>query len=123
MISIRMLKLCGPSLCKSLSIIFMSCLSQMKFPVEWKKANVVQIDTKNDQQCIKNYRPVSLLPICSKIFERLLFNELYNFKNENDLLSSNQSGFRPSDSCINQLLSITHKIYQSFDNDLEVRGV
>ena len=110
MISIRMLKLCGLSLCKSLSIIFMSCLSQMKFPVEWKKANVVQIDTKNDQQCIKNYRPVSLLPICSKIFERLLFNELYNFLNHNDLLSSNQSGFRPGDSFTNQLLSITHEI-------------
>ena len=64
-----------------------------------------------------------MLPICSKIFERLLFNELYKFLNENDLLSSNQSGFRPGDSCINQLLSIAHEIYQSFDNDLEVRGV
>ena len=78
---------------------------------------------KNDNQCIKNYRPVSLLSICSKIFERLLFNELYKFLNENDLLSSNQSGFRPGDSCINQHLSIAHEIYQSFDNDLEVRGV
>ena len=78
---------------------------------------------KNDKQSIKNYRPVSLLSICSKIFERLLLNELYKFFNENDLLSSNQSGFRPCDSCINQLLSITHEIYQSFDNDLEVKGV
>ena len=43
--------------------------------------------------------------------------------NENDLLSSNQSGFGPGDSCINQILSITHEIYQSFDNDLEVREV
>ena len=78
---------------------------------------------KNDKQCIKNYRPVSLLPICSKIFERLLFNELCKFFNENDLLSFNQSGFRPGDPCINQLLSITHQIYQSFDNDLEVRAM
>ena len=37
MTSIQMLKICGPSLCKHLSIIFKSCLSQMKFPVEWKK--------------------------------------------------------------------------------------
>ena len=43
MINIRMLKLCGPSLCKSLSIIFKSCLNQMKFPMESKKANVVPI--------------------------------------------------------------------------------
>ena len=123
LLSIRMLKLSGPSLCKTLSIIFKPCLSQMKFPMEWKKANVVPIHTKNDKQCIKNYRPVTLLPICSKIFERLLFNELYKFLNENDLLSSNQSGFRPGDSYINHLLSITLKIYQSFDNHLEVRGV
>ena len=64
-----------------------------------------------------------LLPIFSKIFERLLFNELYKFFNENDLLSSNQSGFRPRDSRINQLFSITLEIYKSFDNDLEVMGV
>ena len=47
MIRIRMLKLCGPSLCKPLSIIFKSCLSQMKFPVEWKKANVVPMRETN----------------------------------------------------------------------------
>ena len=74
-------------------------------------------------QCGSNYRPVSLLPICSKIFERLLFNELYKFLNENDLLTSNQSDFRPDDSWINKLLSITHEIYQSFDDGSEVRGV
>ena len=67
------------------------------------------------------------LPTClfasNLIFERLLFNELYKFLNENDLLSSNKSGFRPGGSWINQLLSITLEIYQSFDNDLEVRRV
>ena len=54
MISIRMLKLGGPSLFKPLSIIFKACPSQLKFPMEWKKANVVPIHTKNDKQCIKN---------------------------------------------------------------------
>ena len=91
MIIIRMLKLYGPSLCEPLSIIFKSCLRQMKFPMEWKKTNVVPIQKKKkDKQCIENYRPVSLLQICSKIFERLLFNKLYKFFNENDILSSNQ---------------------------------
>ena len=121
MISIRMPKLCGVSLCKPLLIIFKSCLCQIKFPIEWKKANVVPIQNKKkntDKQCIKNYRTVSSLSICSKNFQISLFNELYKFFNENDLLSSIQSGFGPCDSCINQLLSITHKIYQSFDNDL-----
>ena len=41
----------------------------------------------------------------------------------NHLISTNQSGFKPGDSCINQLLSITHGIYASFDEGYEVRGV
>ena len=72
---------------------------------------------------MRNYRPVSLLPICGKIFERLIFNELFNFLLENNLISSIQSGFKSADSCINQLLSITHEIYNSFDEGLEVRSV
>ena len=42
---------------------------------------------------------------------------------ENELISPNQSGFKPRDSCINQLLAITHEIYKSFDDGFEVRGV
>ena len=72
---------------------------------------------------MENYRPVSLLPICGKIFERLIYNSLFEFFIANELISSNQSGFKPGDSCINQLLSITHKIYKSFDDGYEVRGV
>ena len=48
---------------------------------------------------------------------------MFNFFIENKLISSNQSGFKPGDSCINQLLSITHEIYESFDVGLEVRSV
>ena len=72
---------------------------------------------------LKNYRPVSLLPICSKIFERLIYNEMFGFFLDKGLISANQSGFKPGDSCINQLLSITRNIYKSFDDGYEVRGV
>ena len=48
---------------------------------------------------------------------------MYEYFIENELISSSQSGFKPEDSCINQLLSITRDIYQSFDNGFEVRGV
>ena len=48
---------------------------------------------------------------------------MFRFLIENNLISSNQSGFKPGDSCINQLLSITHEIYKSFDDGFEVRGV
>ena len=78
-ISIRMLKICGDSICRPLNIIFKTCLRTGKFPLEWKKANIVPIHKKGDKQAVKNYRPVSLLPICGKIFERLLYNEMLNF--------------------------------------------
>ena len=48
---------------------------------------------------------------------------MFRFLNKNNLISSNQSGFRPGDSSIYQLLSITHEIYKSFENGFEVRGV
>ena len=122
-ISICMTKICSKSICKPLQFIFRQCIDTGSFPLEWKKVNVVPVHKKVDKQCLKNYGPVSLLPICGKIFERLIFNEMFRFLNENNLISSNQSGFKPGHSCINQLLSITHKIYKSFDDKFEVRGV
>ena len=71
---------------------------------------MVPIHKREDKQNVKNYQPVSLLPIFGKIFERLIYNEMCSFFRENDLISSNQSGFKQGDSCINQLLSITHDI-------------
>ena len=89
----------------------------------WKKANVVLVHKKGDKQIFKKYRPVSLLPICGKKFERLIYNNLLEYFIDNDLISQNQSGFKPGDSCIDQLTSTTHEIYQFFDDGLEVRGV
>ena len=65
----------------------------------------------------------SLLSVAGKIFEKILYNNMYEFITENNLISPNQRGFKPGDSCINQLLFITHEIYKSFDNSLEVWGI
>ena len=73
-ISIRMLKICGSSVCRPLQIIYKSCLDRGKFPQVWKKANVVPVHKKNDKQLVQNYRPISLLSICGKIFERIQFS-------------------------------------------------
>ena len=91
-----------------------------KFPSEWKSCSCYE---KGNKQTLENYRPVSLLRICVKIFKHLIYNNLLEFFIENNLISSNQSGFKPSDSWINELLSITHEICKSFDDRCEVRGV
>ena len=89
MITIRMTKIRDASICKSLELIFRSRLENRKFPTEWKKANVVQAHKKRDKQNLKNYRPVSVLPVVGKIFERILYNIMCEFFTENNLISAN----------------------------------
>ena len=64
---------------------------------------------QNSRSCI------SLLPVLGKLFEKLLFDSMYKHLCTNGLLTGHQSGFRPCDSTINQLLSISHKIYTGFE--------
>ena len=76
-ISIRMLKICGSAIFETLAIIFEQCVDTGIFPSEWKKDNIVAIHKKGGKQTLTNYRLVSLLPICGKILERLMFNEMF----------------------------------------------
>ena len=78
-ISIRMVQICDKAICKPLHLIFSSFIESGIFPPEWKKANVAPIHKRDDKQNVKNYRPVSLLPIFGKIFEPLIYNEMYSF--------------------------------------------
>ena len=94
-LSIRMLKICGDSICLPLEMIFKQALLTGMFPSEWKKGNIFPIHKKGDKQNIKNYRPVSLLPICGKIFERLIFNGMFIYFSANKLTSKNQPVSNP----------------------------
>ena len=78
---------------------------------------------KSDKPSLKNYRPILLLPIFAKILERIIYNNIFEYLTTNKLISDNQSGFKPGDSCVNQLLSITHKVCHLLDICLEVKGV
>ena len=71
----------------------------------------------------ENYRLTSLLPVFSKTFKRLIYEAMFKHFLENNLVSSNQSNFSPGNSCINQLIAITHEIFKGFDYGLEIRGV
>ena len=123
MLSICMLKLCGESIYKPLNLTFKSCLETGQFPFDWNKANVVPVFKKGAKQLLKNHCPISLLPITGKIFERLLYNQMFEFFIGNDLISQTQSAFKPGASCVNQRLAITYEIYKSFDASLDVSAV
>ena len=111
-----MLKFCK-SICKALYIIFKSCLTQDIFSSEWKAENALihkkkkknkviktfikkmkrkkrkkKKKKKKKRQCVKDYIPVSLVPICSKVFESIiLYNTMFPYITLNHLISENQS--------------------------------
>ena len=86
-------------------------------------ANVIPIFKKDNRQSKENYRPVSLLSSLSKVCEKIVFIRLYNFLLEIHFLNPFQSGFRPGDSTVNQLVFIVHKIYEALEEGKEVRMV
>ena len=107
----------------SLTKLFNHSLAASCFPDSWKKSNVCPVFKKNDKQIKSNYRPISLLCNVSKVFERLIFNVLYEYFLRHELLTPKNSGFRPNDSTINQLLKIVHDIYNGLELQKEARMV
>ena len=106
-----MRKLSSPFTIKSLSIIFQNCLKSSISLVNGERVTLCRFIKKHSTQLVNNHHPVSLLPICSKFFEKFIFDC--------------HSGFRPNHSCVNQLIIITNYIYGAFDADppLEVQCV
>lgn len=86
------------------------------FPASWKHAVVTPLFKNGNPDEIGNYRPVSLLPIFSKILEKVVANQLTSFLERNKLFSPTQHGFRPKLSTETALQVITDKIYDNMDN-------
>ena len=84
----------------------MMSIRMLKLPkrgyISWWMEKSQPIHQKNNKQILSNYRPVSLLSVCSKIFERLKHNSMYKHISDN-LLSPSQPGFCTGDSSINRL--------------------
>ena len=123
-ISGQMLLLCDDSVMLPLRIIFRTAIYTAIYPDIWKLGNVTPIFKIGDKQLIQNYRPISLLPICGKIFGKIVFNNLYNHLTTH-LICKKQSGIRPGDSTTNQLIDIVNGIRRAFDStkSLEVRAI
>ena len=114
-ISVRMILICDSSIVTPLKIIFQNCPEKGVFPKIWKMVNIVPIHKKSSKQLLKTHRSVSLLPVFGKIFENVIYSSIYEFLDKNSLLLHKQSGFRPGDSTINQLIAITHEIFSAFN--------
>ena len=83
-----------PIISKSLIWLFNRSISQCKFPASWKIARVTPILKDGDKSAKENYRPISVLTVISRLFEKIIYNQLYKYLNSHGFLSSNQSWVR-----------------------------
>ena len=98
-----------------LSNLFTKCLLSSHFPTKFKIARVIPLHKGNDKDNVNNYRPISLLPLLSKILERAVYNQVYNFLETHNLLSITQYGFRKNRSTVMAVLDHLEYVYKNLD--------
>ena len=104
--------------------MFQNCLKAGYSPPVWNKASVSPVHKKGNKKILNNFRTVSFLSICGKIFQKIIFDTVIKGLMESKLLNPNQSCVMPGDSCLHQICSVIHEIYTFFDTNssLEVIG-
>ena len=93
-ISVKVLKTIKTEIYKPITLIINEMLSSGIFPDKFKLAKVIPLHKKDDNTILDNYRPISVSPTISNIFERVIFNQLHDHFNSNQLYYSTQYGFR-----------------------------
>lgn len=115
-INTRLLKDCFQSTIDQICVLFNKILISGQFPEQWKIACVVPIHKKGCKKTVSNYRPISLLPLIAKLFEKLIHTRLYYFLNDNDFFTDSQGGFRPNRGTHTTIDSMLDYIYTHFNN-------
>ena len=117
-LSPKILKLSTPSLVDPLTTLFNYCIRTSTLPSSWKMSNVSPIYKKGDTSDKNNYRPVSVIPAISKLFEKVLFDQLYSLFLPT--FSPNMSGFLRGHSTATALIKLTDDWRKSLDEKQEV---
>ena len=120
-INSKIFKLTYKPILPKLCYFFNLCLATGTFPKQLKIAVVKPIFKNGDCDCLSNYRPISILPIISKVLEKLIYTQMINFINEENIISKNQFGFRKNHSTYMPIMLIQDYITKALEkNDLVV---
>jgi len=114
----KFLKMAKTVLAPFLSVVFNKCVVKGVYPNSLKVAQVNPIHKKGDKSACTNYRPISLLSQCNKIFERILHHRFYSYIQDFELLTGHQFGFRPNSSTSLALESIYSDLLHNYDSGL-----
>ena len=123
LLNIHILKQIAPCISEQLAYIFNKSLDQGIFPEEFKIARIIPIYKKDNRDLIQNYRPISILPVFAKIFERLLVKRLWHFLDLHKIITPNQFGFRKNHSTSSALIASLDNIYNELDQGNAVVGI
>ena len=116
-VSARILNIAAPAIAPSLAKLINICIARGTFPTAWKQAKVTPIHKQKSKSDKNNCRPILVLPVLSKIFERHLHNSLSTFLKDNNLLYSLQSAFRKHHSTETALIDIVDRMLLNLDDN------
>ena len=122
-LSTHIIKSTANHIATPISEIFNCSIMEGVFPSKLKYSKVVPIYKNSDTHDLNNYRPISILPIISKIFEKLFLIRLQQFLSQFEILSDSQHGFRKNHSTTTAAFQFLEKIYESFDKSDNVLGL
>ena len=115
MISARLLRECTDLISYSLCEIFNLSIITGVFPEEWKCSKVIPLFKQGERADMNNYRPISIIPVVAKVFERIIYDQLYAYLSDNNMIATHQSGFRSLHSTVTALLDATNNWAYNID--------
>ena len=116
-ISNNLLKFLEPILLNPLTVIINQSLKSGIFPDKLKVAKIIPIHKKDDTDLCENYRPISILPAISKIFEKVVYDQIYSYFLQNELFCKNQYGFKKQHSTEHAVLEAVDRISSGLDSE------
>ena len=119
----RLLKCCRHIISKPIADMINNSVSKGSFPSKLKHAKIVPIFKDGDEAEPSNYRPISLLSIFNKLFEKMMYGRLKSFFNKYDIFYCSQYGFREHCSTDHAILDIVNRIQSNMDKKLFSCGV
>lgn len=106
-ISARLIRECADLICNPIRDIFNQSIIQGVFPEDWKSARVTPLFKDGSRDDLNNYRPISVISVIAKVFERIIYDQVYEYLEEHGVLCNSQSGFRATHSTVTALLEAT----------------
>lgn len=122
-VPVTVIKKCIDIIAPTLTHIFNASIHKAIFPDKLKISKIIPLFKKGDTLDINNYRPISLLSVFSKIFEKIIFVRLTSFLEKECLLSNNQNGFRKYRSTINTIDNFINKVSNGFEYNAYQIGI